>query len=157
MLEKAFKAKDKVVCDVDNERFVNLDPQDLYQARKDAPDRRRMVRRGDDDQQDADEDDDDGDNSDSGDDDNLDSEQEHDESSDGEDPMSLDRCAVHLAYPSSHLFCKHNVTGKCLDVGTGDETQVAGTSSDSGNAQVIKWFWGTPSTSPFSSHVLTAC
>jgi hypothetical protein len=51
LLEKAFKAKAKTY-DVDDERFVNMDPDDLYQARKDAPDRRRLVRRGEDEEDD---------------------------------------------------------------------------------------------------------
>ena len=99
-LEIAFKANEKV-CDVDNERFVNLDPQDMYQARKDAPDRRRMVRRGgddkgDDDDGDGDENDDDdgdGDGDDDDDDDDDDgisgSAQEQDDGSDGSDSGEL--------------------------------------------------------------------
>lgn len=78
MLEKSFKSKEKI-CDVDNERFVNLDPQDLYQARKDAPDRRRMVRRGGEDQKDDDDSNED----------QSDSEQEQDDSSDDDDAGEL--------------------------------------------------------------------
>ena len=126
-LERAFKAK-KSTCDVDTERFVNLDPQDLYQARKDSPDRRRMVRRGDDDQEDDDNDDDD--------DDTLDSVQEDDDS-DGSDSGELELGS----YPPMRCYHRHFM---CIVVGAGGDTHVAGTTSSDDNAQVIKWFWGRP-------------
>ena len=53
MLEKAFAAKQARV-NVDTERFVSLkDPDDMHQARMDNPDRRRMVKREEDDAMDA--------------------------------------------------------------------------------------------------------
>ena len=53
MLEKAFTTKQARV-NVDTERFVSLkDPDDMHQARMDNPDRRRMVKREEDDAMDA--------------------------------------------------------------------------------------------------------
>jgi hypothetical protein len=44
ILENAFAASEKT-ANVDKERFVQLNRKQMYQARIDAPDRRRFVRR----------------------------------------------------------------------------------------------------------------
>ena len=125
LLEKAFKAKAKTY-DVDDERFVNMDPDDLYQARKDAPDRRRLVRRGEDEE---------------------DEDEEDDEEEDDVGEFSQLCIAAREVGPEQICSCPNRVCSSPTTTAMGDATggKGQGASSSAANANaasVIKWFWG---------------